>query len=258
VRILLEGDIETSYTKADNSVVVATDSMKNTVFLLAKLNEISPPELFAATIANHFVSTYQHITGAQCTIIQSKWTRIPVRGNPHKHSFYRDGEDVRTAFVHYTRANGFDITGGIAKLLILKSTGSAFYGFLRDKYTTLPETWDRLFSTEVECKYVYKKLNTLEQVKDQSGTFESTFTNVRETTLNVFAEDDSASVQATMYLMSNQILKACTSLKNISYVLPNKHYFQIPMDYINVKNTGKDASVYRPEAYPAGNQFIIN
>ena len=93
---LLEGAIETSYTRADNSVVVATDSIKNTIYIKAKEFSVSPPELFAARLAGHFLDTYAHISAANVSILQHRWTRIEVEGKPHPHSFLRDGEEKRT------------------------------------------------------------------------------------------------------------------------------------------------------------------
>lgn len=243
VQILLEGAIETSYTKADNSVVVATDSMKNTVFCilplhtqqrliyvdLAKKNPVSPPELFASIVASHFPATYKHISGAKCSVIQHKWTRITVNGQPHKHSFLRDGEDTRIAKVHFQRNKGFKITSGLENLLVLKSTGSAFYGHIKDKFTLLPDVYDRIFSTEVTAHYGWRLFKDINDVKRTVATFDAAFEGVKDATLSTFATDDSASVQATMYKMTQIILGKFRDIDDVSYALPNKHYFQIDM-----------------------------
>jgi len=229
VQILLEGAIETSYTKADNSVVVATDSMKNTVYYLARKNPMSPPELFASIVASHFPATYKHISGAKCTVIQHKWTRITVNGQPHKHSFLRDGEDVRVAKSYFQRNKGFKITSGLENLLVLKSTGSAFYGHIKDTFTTLPDVYDRIFSTEVTAHYGWRLFQDIEDVKNTVETFDDAFEGVKEATLSTFATDDSASVQATLYKMTQIILGKFKDIDDVSYALPNKHYFQIDM-----------------------------
>lgn len=244
VQILLEGAIETSYTKADNSVVVATDTMKNTTYCttsipppsarlirldLAKKNPVSPPELFACIVAAHFPTTYKHITGARCSVIQHKWTRILVDGKPHKHSFLRDGEDVRVAKVHYIRGKGFKISSGLENLLVLKSTGSAFYGHIKDKYTLLPDVYDRIFSTEVTASYTWRLFKDLQDVKKNAKGFDAAFEGVKDTTLSTFATDDSASVQATLYKMTEIILGKFKDVNDVSYGLPNKHYYSIDM-----------------------------
>jgi len=161
VQALLSGDsLLTSYTEADNKNVVATDTVKNTLNLLAKKcspEEILCPEKFGLVIMNHFLSTYDHISTVQVELKQFKWTRIVLeRGGPHRHSFIKDGNEIRTvAAVAARDAKGKPIvekmTGGIKDLVVLKSSGSAFYGFHRDQYTTLAEVDDRILSTSVEC-----------------------------------------------------------------------------------------------------------
>ena len=247
VQILLEGEIETSYTKADNSVVVATDTMKNTVYCifdlqklqeidltdLAKENAVSPPELFASIVAAHFLATYRHISGARCTVLQHKWTRILVDGKPHKHSFLRDGEESRVANSYFQRSKGFKITSGIEGLLVLKSTGSAFYGHIKDKYTLLPDVYDRIFSTEVTASYGWRRFKDMDEVKKNISLFDTAFQGVKDATLSTFATDDSASVQATLYKMTEIILAKFKDVDHVSYALPNKHYFQIDMSMLS-------------------------
>lgn len=251
VRILLEGDIETSYTQADNSVVVATDTQKQTTYILAKQNPIDPPEQFAAVIGNHFVNTYSHIHAAHVKIIQHRWTRMEIDGKPHPHSFYRDGEEIRVVESVTREGQGSSIRSKIEKLLVLKSTGSAFHGFHRDEYTRLPETWDRILSTEIEAGWQWKSLQTLEEVKaiDFNGAWKA----ARDITLKIFAEDNSASVQATMYKMADTILATIPQIEAVDYSLPNKHYFEIDLSWHkDIKNTGKDATVLAPQSDPNG------
>jgi len=253
VCILLEGDIETSYTEADNSVIVATDTQKQTCYILAKQNPITPPELFASVVGDHFVKTYPHIHAAHIKIIQHKWTRMTVDGKPHPHSFLRDGEDLRVV-ESVTRENvGISIRSKIEKLLVLKSTGSAFYGFHRDEYTQLKETWDRILSTEVEAGWLWKTFSGLDEVRLVAPKFDEAFNSAKEITLKTFAIDNSASVQNTMYKMCDQILAAVPLVEAVDYSLPNKHYFEINLSWHKgLKNTGKDATVFAPQSNPNG------
>lgn len=248
---LLEGDIDTSYTKADNSVIVATDTQKQTIYVLAKQNPIDPPERFAAILGDHFVKTYPHIHAAHVKIIQHRWTRMTIDGKPHPHSFYRDSDEIRIV-ESVTRENkGVEIRSKIEKLLVLKSTGSAFYGFHRDEYTRLPETWDRILSTEVEAGWKWKTFKNVDEVK--TVDFNDAYQKARDITLKIFAEDDSASVQATMYKMCDTILAAVPLVEAVDYALPNKHYFEIDLSWFKgTKNTGKDATVFAPQSDPNG------
>ena len=227
-----------SYTKADNSPVVATDTQKQTVYVLAKQNPVDPPELFAAILGQHFIDTYSHIHVAHVKIIVHRWSRMTVDGEAHPHSFLRDGTDKRTIEVVARRGQGITIKSGIDGLLVLKSTGSAFYGFHRDEYTRLPETWDRILSTEIEAGWQWKQFKTLEEVKaiDFNGAWKA----ARDITLKIFAEDNSASVQATMYKMADHILAVVPQIEAVDYALPNKHYFEIGKLLLSLGNA--DAS----------------
>ncbi|KAI8993569.1 urate oxidase [Pilobolus umbonatus] len=251
VRLLLEGDIQTSYTKADNSVVVATDTCKNTINIMAKRSSnVDNIEVFATELTDHMLKQYAHLSGAFVDIIKHKWTRLIVDGKPHPHSFVRDGEDIQTTHVsHLRQGNQVTITSGLEKLLVLKTTGSAFHGFYRDEYTTLPDTYDRIFSTAVDAKWTFvsKDLETLRKID-----FKSIHAGVKQITCDTFAKDDSASVQATLYLMQQLVLDKFPVVAEISYALPNKHYFSIDLSKLNADNLGKNAEVYYPMPDPSG------
>lgn len=250
---LLEGDIETSYTEADNSVVVATDTQKQTIYVLAKQNPVTPPELFASILGNHFISTYKHIHAAHISITVHRWTRMEVDGKPHPHSFLRDGEEKRTVEAVAREGQGIQIKSGIKGLLVLKSTGSAFYGFHRDEYTRLPEVWDRILSTEVESTWHWKSFSDLESVRKDVPKFDKAWEDARKITLETFAKEESPSVQNTMYKMADQILAGTPDVQAVDYRLPNKHYFEVDLSWFNgLKNTGKDAEVYAPQTDPNG------
>ncbi|THU91377.1 uricase [Dendrothele bispora CBS 962.96] len=276
VQALLEGDIDVSYTKADNSVVVATDSVKNITYYLAKTSpHILNPERFALHLGTHLVSKYAHIHKAFVTIEQLRWTRIPVetdgQSEPHAHSFYRDGEDKRIVKVEVDATAGKNqivgkVTAGINDLLILKSTGSAFTNFVRDEYTTLVEVDDRIFSTSVDLSYTFgqfnipapkdeKKLDFVVPKAEPGSIWDVEVPEkARKVTLETFATDDSASVQATLYKMAQQIIADNSGIQSVTYTLPNKHYVPVDMKYIGVDNITPltEAEVFTPLAAPSG------
>jgi urate oxidase len=195
---------------------------------MAKQNPVSPPEVFAAIIGDHFVKTYPHIHGAYVNVIQHKWSRMIIDGKPHPHSFHRDGAELRIASAHAKDGGrGIALSSKIEKLLVLKSTGSAFHGFHRDEYTQLPETWDRILSTDVECAWNWQTFDTLDEVKAYGNKFDDAWQSSRDITTKTFAEDNSASVQNTMYKMCEQILAKTPKIESVDYSLPNKHYFEI-------------------------------
>ncbi|KAK0637232.1 hypothetical protein B0T17DRAFT_103892 [Bombardia bombarda] len=250
---LLEGAIETSYTRADNSVVVATDSIKNTIYITAKENPVNPPELYASILGQHFIDRYAHITKAHVKVVVHRWTRMVVDGAPHPHSFFRDGQETRNVEVTATRGEGIVVKSGIVGLTVLKSTGSAFHGFVRDEFTTLAETWDRILSTDVDAGWTWSTFPTLDAVRDGVDRFDRAWEAARGITMKTFANDESASVQNTMYKMCEQILAAEPEIALTNYSLPNKHYFEIDLSWHKgLKNTGKDAEVYAPQGGPNG------
>ncbi|PGH16642.1 uricase [Polytolypa hystricis UAMH7299] len=257
VCVLLEGDIDTSYTRGDNSVVVATDTMKNTIYIKAKQHPVTPPELFASILGTHFIETYKHIHTAHVDIITHRWTRMSIDGKPHPHSFLRDGTETRnvSAYVVENQSQGQSIylTSAISGLSVLKSTNSQFHSFVRDEFTTLPESWDRILSTDVDASWRWATFNTLDAVRNEVPKFDQAWSKARDITLKTFAEDNSASVQNTMYKMADQILAVEPLLESVDYSLPNKHYFELDLSwYKGLKNTGKDAEVYVPQSSPNG------
>ena len=150
-----------------------------------------------------------------------------IDGKPHPHSFSRDGVETRNAEVTVREGRGIEIHSGISGLLVLKSTGSQFHGFLRDEYTTLPEVWDRILSTEVDSVWNWNIFPTLAGVKAVVPQFDKAWEDARAITLKLFAEENSPSVQNTMYKMCEKILEAAPGVKTVEYSLPNKHYFEI-------------------------------
>jgi len=211
--------------------------MKNTVYVKAKQHPVSPPELFASILGTHFVETYSHITKANIKIIGHRWTRMVIDGKPHPHSFYRDGNETRNVEAVISKSSqgiSIDIRSGIVGLLVLKSTGSQFHGFVRDEYTLLPEVWDRILSTDVDCGWAWKTFPGLNAVKATVPKFDKAFDNARAITMKTFAQEDSPSVQATMYKMCISILDAVPEVELVDYSLPNKHYFEISKSTLSI------------------------
>lgn len=216
-----------SYTDADNSSIVATDSIKNTIYIKAKEFPVTTPEYFASALGSHFVDMYKHIHAAHIKIITHRWTRMTIDGKAHPHSFFRDGNETRVTEVAVHEGKGIQIRSGISGLLVLKSTGSQFHGFVRDEFTTLPEVWDRILSTEVDSVWNWRLFKSLEQVESYVPKFDKAWSDARDITMKLFAEENSPSVQNTMYKMCEKILGVVPDVETVEYSLPNKHYFEI-------------------------------
>jgi urate oxidase len=197
---------------------------------------------------------------------------MTVDGAAHPHSFFRDGQETRNVDATVTRDQGIELKSSIVGLQVLKSTGSAFHGFVRDEYTTLPETWDRILSTDIDSSWDWKRFPTVKAVEEGVERFDKAWESARGIILKTFAIDESASVQNTMYKMCEQILEAVPEADKAGFSLPNKHYFEIgkflrPHNFNclstdlddadlswhkGIKNTGKDAEVYAPQSGPNG------
>ncbi|TFY77863.1 hypothetical protein EWM64_g6148 [Hericium alpestre] len=257
VTALVEGDFDTSFTQADNSVVVATDSIKNITYYLAKTSpHVLDPTRFALHLGTVLVSKYAHLHRAYITVQQLRWARIDESGAPHTHAFWRDGDEKKVVRAEIEKLAAGKLTArvaaGLSDLLVLKTTGSAFENFVRDEFTTLLEVSDRIFSTSVDLTYRFKPLTInvggagdglelLEEwvegrEKGSAWDGEEVAKAARQTTLEVFATDESASVQATLYKMGQALLAHHSQLDNVSYSLPNKHYIPVDMRYINEDN----------------------
>ncbi|KAJ1977133.1 hypothetical protein H4R35_002418 [Dimargaris xerosporica] len=253
VRVLLEGDFETSYTQGDNSKVVATDSIKNTVYALAKrAPSVVPIESFALTLGQHFLRTYAHVDRVHVDISQQAWRRMRIDGQEHPHSFLRDTQAQRVTTLNANRqATGIRarISSGFRNLAVLKTTGSAFHGFLRDQYTTLAETNDRILCTNIDCRWEFQAYSVATLC---SLPFDQIYAHVMQLTLGIFARENSASVQATLYNMATKALQDLPALKQVSYTLPNNHIFSVDLAPLGLRNMSKDADVYMPIADPSG------
>jgi len=213
VNVQLEGDFALSYTEGDNSKVVATDSMKNTVYVLAAEHPLTDIESFGQTLAKHFIDKYSQVEGSSVHIVEHLWRRINFGGKPHDHSFVSAGDEKRTCTVHATR-DKVVIEAGIENLVVAKTTDSKFSGFVRDEYTTLADAEDRIFATALEVSWTYSS---------PPADFNKTYETVRNTLLEVFANHLSLAVQQTLNAMGEAVLKAIAEIDEITITMPNQH-----------------------------------
>ncbi|ODV63079.1 urate oxidase [Ascoidea rubescens DSM 1968] len=251
VKVLLKGAFDVSYTKADNSPIVPTDTVKNTILIKARTEDPFLVENFANILASHFLAKYDHISSVDVDIIQLRWSKYLVNDKFHDHSFIKDGDEKRICHLFRSRVGDFKLTSGIKDLTLLKSTGSMFYGYNKCDYTTLKPTNDRILSTDVDASWVWSNQITSSNISDLSnnGLFDKTYASARKITLDLFATQNSPSVQATMYDMASEILKTSSKIKSVTYTLPNKHYFLMDFSWFN---NLKNDEVFYPSPHPNG------
>jgi len=226
VAVAFEGRFDTSYTDGDNADVTPTDTMKNTVYALAARDGVGEPEVFGQALGRHFIDRNPRLDQVVIDLTDHGWDRITIGDREDGSSFVRRGPELRTARV-VTDRKGATVTAGITDLLIMKTSKSAFAGFPRDEFTTLPETLDRLFVTSVTTAWTYT---------DTDIDFAAMFASVRTTLLEAFAQHDSLSVQHTMYAMAQVVLDTIDSVGSISLEMPNRHHLPIDLSKFNMPN----------------------
>ena len=226
IAIRLEGEFEDAHVRGDNRDVLPTDTMKNTVYALARQVEIDTIEDFARALATHFLSGSPAVNRARVTVREHGWHRIPVRGRPHPHAFIRGSDEVDLATVT-AEGDGARVESGIDQLHVLKTTGSGFEGYPRDRYTTLRETSDRVLATAMRVRWTYG-LTEISYAECRAGA--------REAMLETFAGHESRSVQHTAYAMGEAVLERCPEIDAIAFSLPNKHHLLVDLAPFGLDN----------------------
>jgi urate oxidase len=228
VAVRFEGEYEASYIDGDNRDVLPTDTMKNTVYALAAGQALQDPESFGLRLGGHFLEQNPRARCVTVDLTEHLWSRIETDAREHGTAFIRRGPDTRIATVAAAR-DGFTVTGGIDDLLIMKTAHSAFAGFPRDVFTTLPETRDRLLATSLRATWTYNGVDV---------PFGATWRVIRDVLLRTFAEHHSESVQHTLYAMGRDVLDAVEPVTSITLLMPNKHH--LPFDLTRFGLDNKD------------------
>ena len=239
VAIRFEGDYERSYTAGDNSDVLPTDTMKNTVYALAARDGVQDPESFGLLLARHFLDRNARLVRVRIDVTEHPWSRLAHGDRDYGHAFVRAASEGRTAAIHAHRKRTL-VGGGVADLMILKSSGSAFTGFPRDEFTTLSETRDRLLATSLTAAWRYATTDL---------DFRSTWHAVRQTLLDTFAEHQSESVQHTLHAMGQAVLDAIADVTAIRLTMPNKHHLPVDLRPFGLENRNE---IFVPTEEPFG------
>jgi urate oxidase len=239
IGIRFEGDFDAAHTKGDNRNILPTDTMKNTVYALARQHPIDTTESFCLHLAEHFRAKNPQASRIHVDAAETLWERLAVGGRLHAHTFTCANNEKRTASVSTTRTEK-TIQAGIEGLVVLKATQSAFEGFLRDEFTTLKEARNRILSTIISAEWRYH---------EDSPPFDTTWNGVRQTMLETFADHESESLQHTLYAMGQAILQNFASVREIHLSLPNRHYNLVDLSPFQLDNPGV---VFLPTDEPHG------
>ena len=259
----LRGDFSKAHITGEQGDVLPTDTQKNTVFAFAKEKGINSPEQFGLALGAHFLDVTPKANASRIGIEDYAWERIEVDGAGHDHSFMRRGPEVRTAVVTTDDSAGERrawVVSGVQDLVILKSTGSGFKGFLKDKYTTLQETEDRIMATSLTARWRYEHTN----IDDWNKTYD----DIKRTMLEVFAGHYSKALQQTLYVMGETVLEKRPEVAEIKFSAPNKHHFVVDLSPFGLENNNEvfiaadrpygliEASVIREGGSDAGDAWL--
>ena len=220
VSIALSGDLTATHLTGDNSGVLPTDTMKNTVYAFAKEHGAGEPEAFALLLARHFVASQPQVHGAKVSIESFAWDRL----GPH--SFRRRGDHTRTTVVTVTE-EATQVVSGVTGLVLLNSTDSEFHGFVQDGYTTLKPAGDRILATAVDARWRHSGDDT-----GWAGSFEGALAAL----LEAFTGTYSYSLQQTLYAMGTRLLEARPEVAEVRLALPNKHHYLADLSPFGLDN----------------------
>jgi urate oxidase len=239
VSTALRGDFAAAHLEGDNSHIVTTDTQKNTVYAFAQQYGVGEIEEFALRLGRHFVDSHRWVTGATISIEEYAWDRITVDGAEHGHAFSRAGGGTRTTVVTISGDQAW-VVSGLTGLVVLKSAGSEFTGFPRDRYTTLAEDRDRILATAVTAHWRYVSTGV---------DWAKSYADVRRILLESFAAKYSLALQQTLYHMGEQVLEAHPEVAEIRMSMPNKHHFLVDLSPFGLTN---DREVYYAADRPYG------
>ncbi len=236
IDVSLEGDFAAAHVAGDNAKVIATDTMKNTVYALAKDHLAGAPERLGLAIARHFAEAPQ-VRRAIVTLREHGWARVETPAGPAPDAFVRSGAAIRSAIVAVAGRGASaetSIEAGVEDLTVMKTTRSGFVGFERDAYTTLPETDDRLMATKVSATWGYGPAAVRE-----GFDFDAAHARALERLLATFAEHVSRSVQASIWIMASAMLDADPAIDWVRMVLPNLHHWAVDLAPFGLDNRGE-------------------
>ncbi len=236
----LRGRFDEAHTSGDQRDVLPTDTQKNTAFAFAKKVGVTTIEEYALALGNRLLDATPAAEGARIEVEEYTWERIEVDGAGHDHSFVRSGAGVRTTVVNLdgegeTETRAAHVVSGIKDLVVLKSTGSEFHGFLKDEYTTLKETDDRILATSLVARWRYDEAYVARGDVD----YDESFADVKALMLRRFAEIHSLALQQTLYGMGASVLEAHPEVAEIRFSAPNKHHFLVDLAPFGLDNPGE-------------------
>jgi urate oxidase len=240
VQVLLKGDFDSAHLHGDNSKILPTDTMKNTVYSIARSSSATTMEDYAKELTDFLLERNAQLESASIRVESTLWKRLTVDGKPHPSAFMRGSGELQTTTVERAQGSAFHILSGFDNLVLLKTANSGFEGYIKDSLTTLPETKDRLFGTAVSTEWRYTSPDL---------DFDVVRKTLRETMLRTFANHNSKSVQQTLYAMAESALGEVAAIDEIEITMPNKHCLLVDLSRFGQDNPNE---IFVPTDEPHG------
>jgi urate oxidase len=215
VQVLLEGDFDASFTEADNSRILPTDTMKNTVYSLARASVAVTIEEFAAELVNYLLANNPQVSSASVEIKEKAWERMVTEEGAEATTFRLGGPELQTTYASRKQGGALAITSGVEGLVILKTTKSEFTGYIKDKLTTLKPATDRIFGTCATVTWDYA---------EPGAAYAEVRARITAALLKEFAAHHSMSVQHTLFDMGEAALASAPEIVRVKLTMPNLHH----------------------------------
>lgn len=240
LEMLLEGDFASCYREGDNSKILPTDTLKNTVYWLARRSPAANMETFAKELIDFLLRHNPQIVHAQVAVSEKMWERLATAGKPHPTTFVQSSGERRTTKVERAQSGRFTVLSGLENLIIMKTAGSSFEGYIQDALTTLPPTADRLLGTSLAATWLYSS---------PDADFDKLWISIREILVATFAGHNSKSVQHTLYAMGDCVLNQVAEVSEIEISMPNLHCLPVDLSRFGEDNPNE---VFLPIDEPHG------
>jgi urate oxidase len=238
--VLFKGEFDKCFIAGDNSMILPTDTMKNTVYSIARRSSATSMEAFAAELAQYFLENNSQVSEVRIDVSEKSWTHVAVDGHQHPSTFLQRDQELQTTRITLPREAPVTRVSGLKNLVILKTADSGFEGFIKDKLTTLRETDDRLFGTEIACRWTYTA---------NDCDFEAARVKIRQTIMKKFAEHHSLSVQHTLFAVAEAVLEQNPGVELITLEMPNRHCLLVDLSVFGQDNPNE---IFVPTDEPHG------
>ncbi|WP_419998805.1 factor-independent urate hydroxylase [Streptomyces boninensis] len=256
VSVALSGDLDDVHLTGSNANCLPTDTTKNTCFAFAKEYGIESIEQYGIHLARHFVDSQPSIHRARIRLEEYAWERIAgsdansnfIGADDVKHSFVRKGQEVRVAQVTYD-GEKFEVLSGLKDLTVMNTTNSEFWGYIKDKYTTLKEDYDRILATSLSTWWRHTWTGGDDE---RNPNWERSYEQVKKNILHAFVETYSLSLQQTLFQMGSRVINNRAEVDEIRFSAPNKHHFRQDLGFCDLDNDAKDGAVYYAADRPYG------